>query len=465
VSAIKTKNYVSVKIDEKAVAKREQATGKGGVALAEALANKIGLWSLCRKHMVARKDPTQGYTNVATAAAVVYGLLTGGKGFSCTSPLHKDASLGEIVGLSAIASAGTVEKAMRYQGQSVGGHAGVSQALKQQALRLADLEKRDDLYDDDGLFLMWGDGTLLEREGKDLEAMKSIDGKHGQLFSALFAGPYMVAADFADEGECELLQVRHFLETAGKEFVRKSGCAKSTAILLDSLYGDGPTLDMLEKQFASSRYVVGARKLAEVTRQLEGVLDHEWINTTKRTTKRGWDESGVCTVWVQCKDWPTKRLLVGRRWKNRGEAIWNYSGVFTNFTREDQRVLHRMKRLKIPTWNEAIWSIYDGKQGMESQWKDLLIDQGLHHPPSKYVQANAIFYVIAALNYNLSVGVRRLTLDAESRNMRLWRFRRDVIDLPGRVAIHSRQAVVTLLDARDHLVDQVRRAMQRLALL
>ena len=99
---------------------------------------------------------------------------------------------------------------------------------------------------------------------------------------------------------------------------------------------------------------------------------------------------------------------------------------------------------------------------MENQWKELLADLGLHHPPCAKAAVNATFYSFAALAYNLSVAARRFGLEGANRRMRLWRFRREVLGLAGRASSHGRTVVVRLTDARDHLTEQLLAAMGRL---
>jgi hypothetical protein len=49
--------------------------------------------------------------------------------------------------------------------------------------------------------------------------------------------------------------------------------------------------------------------------------------------------------------------------------------------------------------------------------------------------------------------------------MRLWRLRREVFDLAGCVVHHGRYLVMRILDARDHLIEQLLAAMHHLARL
>ena len=138
--------------------------------------------------------------------------------------------------------------------------------------------------------------------------------------------------------------------------------------------------------------------------------------------------------------------------------IWNFAGLITDLRPEEPRVAAKMARETI-AFAEAVWRLYTRKQAMENQWKDLLSDLGLHHPPSGSVAANAVFVAIAGLAFNLAVGVRRLALDGPARTMRLWRLRREVFELPARVMRHARSVIVRLLDAREALRAQLRAAM------
>ena len=49
--------------------------------------------------------------------------------------------------------------------------------------------------------------------------------------------------------------------------------------------------------------------------------------------------------------------------------------------------------------------------------------------------------------------------------MRLWRFRRDVIDVAATVMLHARQVIVKLIDARAQYVSQLHQAMLRVSRL
>jgi hypothetical protein len=441
-----------------------RATAKAGLGLAESMAQKLGLWSQCRRKVAGRRDPNQGFETTAVIASVVHGLLSGGKGFRSTEALRGDEPLLKLVGLSAAPSAETVEEVTKYLGGHTDGHTGLSETLIGLCHRLLALEQRRDVLDRDGWFNVWADGTVLEVEGRCFEGKKYIDGKWGQLFVGCFAGPYIAACDFAGAGEGEQALVHRFVPEVMRDVVRPMGLAKQALLLLDSLHGDGPMLDCLESESMSgTHYIVGANKLSRVKVELADMPEFAW-QSVKSNPSTGRHDEAVCEFWLQCEEWSAKRLCVGRRWKNKDEMIWNYSGVITSLRRDHPRVAARMAREKL-SFAETIWQLYDHKQAMENQWKDMLADMGLHHPPSRKPADNAIFYAMGALALNLSVGLRRLAMEGEDRFMRLWRLRREIFDVAGSVMLHARRAWLTLLDARDWVLIKIEQAAARLARL
>jgi hypothetical protein len=270
--------------------------------------------------------------------------------------------------------------------------------------------------------------------------------------------------DFAVGQEGEETAGRRLIEAAVKDVLRPARLMKDALILLDSLYGDGPTLDQLESYEEKPAYIVGVAGLTHAQRVMRDAGECDWRDTGAQPS-RGWGESGVARMWLQCGGWATKRTMICRRWqKIGGELVWNYAAVATNLTAGDERVARVMKRRGL-SFEEAIWHLYGHKAGMENQWKDLLSDMGLHHPPSAKAAVNAVFYALAGLAYNLSVAARRWAFKGCGAMMRLWRFRCEVLALAGYAVHHGRVVVMRLIDARDHLVEQLAAAMGRLARL
>jgi hypothetical protein len=436
------------------------ATAKGGAVVVEALANRLGFSRKCRELLPARRDPSQGYEVTALVSSLMHGLLGGGRGLSATEPMRGDEPLLKVLGMKRAPSAETIEEVVKYLGDHEHGYAGAQRLLGWVCEQLIKRERLCDLVRD-GFIECFGDGAHLETDGRDFEGKTYHKNKGWGLdYCGVSVGPYMVTTGFASPGEGEQKALERLLPGA-IAFLEKTGLRGRALMLMDSLYGHESTLSILERPDHEVKYVVGAGGLSRMHRELEEWPEDQWRSSG---AIRGWVRSEVCSLWLQCEGWPAKRLCVGRRSWRAGEMLPHYFGVLTNLDRDDKRVRELMSRHQI-SFEQAIWRLYDGKQAQENLWKDQLIDLGLHHPPCARLSANNIFYAIAATAANLATGVRRLALEGAQCSMRLWRFRRDVIDIAATVMLHAREVIVKLIDARAHYVSQLHQAMLRVSRL
>jgi len=142
----------------------------------------------------------------------------------------------------------------------------------------------------------------------------------------------------------------------------------------------------------------------------------------------------------------------------REEMIWNYAGVLTDLRERDVRAM--MGRGL--SFARAVWRLYDAKAGMETLYQNALSDLGLHHPPCQSHRRNSGFYALGGLALTLGAAVDAIGGQSSARGnrtrrdggrrarptprrMRLWRLRRELFALPGRVGRHARELTVRLL--------------------
>jgi len=86
-----------------------------------------------------------------------------------------------------------------------------------------------------------------------------------------------------------------------------------------------------------------------------------------------------------------------------------------------------------------------------------------NHPPCAKARVNALFYAIAGLAYNLSVGVRLLGLEGEEQRMRPVAVAPRVVRCARLCRRARRQVIVRLLAACDERIARLLAAMRRLA--
>ncbi len=445
----------------------ENVSGFGGLALAERLALRAGLWHRLELLLPERR----GYDWSVILKSVIIGLLSGSRGTFAAEEIREDHALIQLLGLEDVPEEATVWRSL----EALGGDAlreTLAQVLKEWSIEILKRASRRELLVD-GFLPVFGDGTLLEGSRRR-EGTKFIEGKgEGLMWTAVFAGPMLCAQRLAGVGEGEQSSVRALLPQVIEEILEPLGLKDVALVLLDSLHGDGPTLDLVEEHEA--HYVVGANKLRETTRVLMDQPDAIWQSTGARAAL-SWADSAVCCCWLQCENWPQKRLLIGRRWRHEGELLDNYSGVLTDLREAD--VARQMARGQ--SFAEAIWQLYDRKAGMENYFKDLLEDLDLHHPPCQEHARNVGFYSTAALAYTLARGVDLIGGRSDERGstkrqdggrrkrptprrMRLWRLRRRLFSLPGRIAYHARRITVTLLGLGARLREEFERSWRALS--
>jgi len=428
----------------------EPVTSFGGLVLAERAAARLGLWRTLENILPLRQGQFSWLSGIK---AMVMGLLSGAQGTYATQALRQDESLLGMLSLRAAPEEVTAWRMLKPLGE-LPKKDSLDRVQAIVARRTLEKMARQGLLLE-GFVPLFPDGSLLEGSPRR-EGTKYIREKgSGLMWSAVFVGPVLCAQRLAGEGQGEQSCVRALIEQVDRAILKPLKLHAQTLVLADSLHGDEPTLAQLEA--AHLHYLIGANKLAKTAQTLAGLPEAAWEETGARS-KLGWSASGACVCWLQCEDWPAKRLLVGRRFMREGEMIWNYAGALTDLREQD--VAPMLARGL--SFARAMWRLYDAKAGMETQFKDGLSDLGLHHPPCRKHVRNAGFYAVGALAWLLGVavdvlggaggnrgGTTRMDGGARARRtpkrMRLWRLRRELFTLPGRVARHARELKVQLL--------------------
>lgn len=430
-------NQQTVKRIKLGFAPEESVTSFGGMAVLKRVMRRVGVDSLLERHLPGRR----GYTLPEIVTSGVVGLLSGARGTVATEAARHDPALRKIFGLDASPEEATFWRALEDAGveRALGGFAKVSASL---ARRAVERSPRLALYDS-GFLPVFVDGTLLEGSARR-EGTKFIREKgNGLLWTVGYVGPYPVAQRLANsgDGEGEATHARELIKQIADDVLRPCEVAKDALVLMDSLHGNGATLDVIEDLELS--YVIGARGLKAAEAALSEQPESCWTPTPEFEKSRpGIEDSAVCVATVRCEDWKCARTIVGRRWKKKGEMIWSYSALLTNLEATD-------KRLKLEKKNGAfarkVWSLYNRKGACENHFKNLLEDLGLHHPPCREWQRNAGFYALGMLAGLIAIACDVLTGKPSKARRRIATLRRWLFAVPARITLHARTASVTIL--------------------
>src|SRR5467141_310436 len=155
----------------------------------------------------------------------------------------------------------------------------------------------------------------------------------------------------------------------------------------DAGFGYGPVLEMLEARLA--QYAVVARMTRSLKYALKG-LRYEQMNPR-------WE---IAEFEHHPHDWSqARRCIVARR------RIAETDPEPTLFTLE--RYAYRAWHTNLPLTPAGVWQFYDGRAGMEPRIRELREDYALRKIPTRAFAANALYWEVVRLAYNLVTAFQR----------------------------------------------------------
>ena len=418
----------------------------------EYLANRLGLWKSLQDQVPERQGK---YERMDIIRGAVSGLLSGSRGTASLNEVAEDEALLKLLGIKELPGEKIFWEELKRLGTDTVLEA-LNEGLAQWACGLLKRCDQKELFNACGFVPVFGDGSLLEGSEKR-QATKSIPGKGtGLMWSNWFVGPLMASQHLSAEAEGEQKGLMDKLDLLLKKVIEPLGWRSKSLFLMDSLHGDGPTLDRLEAE--RLYYVIGANKLQAAHKVLDELPEWQWQNVPRNERRSDSQAEQTCVCWVHCADWPQKRLLVGKRFKRKGELIWNTVSVMTNLPAARLQESSQND----PGFARKVWQFYSSKMGMENYFKDVLIDLSGHRVPCNKLAHNRGYYALLSLAYNLSRGVDLIGgqgLREEKRQkakakaykrapakwMRIWNLRRKLFSLPARIIVHARKITLRFL--------------------
>jgi hypothetical protein len=429
----------------------EPVTGFGGMAIAQRLLLRLGVTTLFKRHLPER----QGYSMPEIVTSAFAGLLTGARGTFATEVVRQDPALLALMGLERAPEEATFWRSLKDVGEALDAMSRLSLAIGRRVIARS---RRRAIYER-GFLPLFVDGTLLEGSARREGTKRIKDKGEGLMWTVGFLGPYAVDQRLCPAGEGEQTAARGLIERIDEGILKPGRLRGDTLVLMDSLHGNDPALDVLEQR--RLKYVVGANGLKRTGDVLAEQAECQWTPTPEYDEARGVCDSAVCVASVQCEEWSSKRTLVGRRWKNEGEFVWNFAGVLTNLEPGDERLGE--KAASNGGFAKAVWKLYDRKGACENHFKNLLEDLRLHNPPCREWVRNAGFYAIGALTGLLAAAIDALSSPLGGGRRRIATLRRWLLCVPGRVRRHARTAHVTILGLSEEWRAWIGEKMHRVA--
>jgi len=383
-----------------------------GLIAVEAMARRFDLWNKLRqlRCLDPRKDRQRGYGPEVIVGQLIYALSSGGGCLSDSEALNDDPLARELFGVGKFADQSQVGQWLREQSdQSVAAlrallHEFVAWVWQQaEPRRLLHSGQREVFFDD----------TQLEVCGQHFEgAALNYNRELALSWQTLWVGPLLTDSHVGRPGDVSdqllpmLARHRDLWQGRPAHFYADSG--SSAGAYLNAIAAEGwhytvsynkwtgPLERTAQVLPAAAWQAVGQAHHAFLRHQPEGRSGPQLFAVSRR--REGlFDTYGF----IACDDAQSDAARVGERHHLKGEK--------------------------------------------EQLFSEVLNGLDLHRPPCSALLANQIYYLIAALAYDLMIAIKLLDLSDDCQGWRVKTLMKKLVFLPGRLSRRSRQWVARVL--------------------
>ena len=383
-----------------------------GLVAVEAMARRFDLWTKLRglSCLDPRRNRKRGYGPEVIVGQLIYALCSGGGCLCDSEALNDDPLARELFGVGKFADQSQVGEWLREQTEE--SVAALRQLLHQfvtwvwqqaDPRRLLHSDQREVFFDD----------TQLEVSGKHFEgAALNYNGDMALSWQTLWVGPLLGDShvgspkDVSDQLLPMLKRNRALWKGKPAHFYADSG--SSAGVYLNAIAAEGwhytvsynkwtgPLERTAQALPALAWKQSGDTQHALLRHQPEGRSGPQLFAASRR--RDGWfDRYGF----IACDDAQTDAARVGERHHLKGEK--------------------------------------------EQLFSEVLNGLDLHRPPCSALRANQVYYLIAALAYDLMVAIKLLDLNDDCQGWRVKTLMKKLVMLPGRLSQRSRQWVARVL--------------------
>ena len=383
-----------------------------GLIAVEAMARRFDLWKKLRElpGLDPRKDRKRGYGPEVIVGQLIYALCSGGGCLSDSEALNDDPLARELFGVGKFADQSQVGQWLREQSES--SVAALRQLLHElvawvwaqaEPRRLLYCSQREVFFDD----------TQLEVFGKHFEgAALNYAGDLALSWQTLWVGPLLSDShvgrpgDVSDQLVPMLERNRDLWRGQAAHFYADSG--SSAGEYLNAIAAEG------------WHYTVSYNK---------------WTGPLERTAQalpasawKAHDQAHHAFLRHQPEGRSTSQLFAVSR---RRDGLFDTYGFIAcdDAQADPQRVgeRHHLKGEKEQLFSEVL-------NGLD-----------LHRPPCSALIANQVYYLIAALAYDLVIAIKVLDLSDQCQSWQVKTLLKKLVFLPGRLSRRARQWVAKVL--------------------
>jgi len=396
----------------------EKVTARSGLALYAEFMKGMRLEELVDQHMP-RPGSGRGFQAISYIGPLSMMLYGGGEAIEEMREIREDHSLRGVIQMERIPSSSAIGDWLRRMGERRGidGMERVNDGVVRRVL------KREERK---GYTLM-ADPTVIEAEKR--EARMSYLGVKGYrpVVASLKENGMVLAYEFREGNENG--NGVEILKKAFEKMGRMGKGKKIEEVLLDAEYYSHDVMDYLDEE--KVRWAIVVDQDEAVKRLIKGIREEEWqpYQTQDEITT---DREIAETVHVMNRGESAFRVIVLRWQEKQGDLFKNtyhYHCIATSMVEESPE--------------EVVWK-YNGRAQVENHIKEIKSGFGMEWMPSGEFGANAVYFGIGILTYNLFIAQKVLTMPETWKAKTIKSIRWLLVEVGGKLVFRSRRMILRI---------------------
>lgn len=400
---------------------KEKLTAHGGLALMAEFNHGIGLRELTDRYLPPPKS-NRGFSPSIFVDPLVLMLQGGGRSLEDMRELEQEEGLMKLVGSNNIPEPDTIGDWLRRMGDIEAGQSGLRGLGKLRDTINQRILRRDGIEE----YTLDADATEITAE--KAEAFYTYKGNKGYMpvLGFLYEVGLCIYDEFREGNTAPAFGQKGFYIECKKRMPEgkrigyyRADSASYQAELINQLEADGVKYTITADQDRAVKSLIGL------------IPDNEW-----KESKKGCGYELAEAVHTMEKTDKAFRLVIKREACRQGELFEGTNGYFyhvvaTNILEEDKDAL-------------AVLEWHNQRGQAENFNKEVKIGFGMERMPCGQTYANAVFFRIGVIAYNLFIGFKRLLSPESWIKHTIATFRWKMIQVAGRIVKHARGIILKL---------------------
>ena len=401
---------------------KEKLTAHGGLALMAEFNHGIGLRELTDQYLPV-PGSNRGFDPSVIVDTVVLMLQGGGRSLEDLRELKNEEGLMKLIGCEEIPEPDTVGDWLRRMGDPKKGEAGLKGLDRVRGKINERILRRD------GIKQYTLDADAMEIIGEKDDALFTYKGDKGYMPVAgfLYETPVCLYDEFREGNVAPAFGQKGFYLQCKQRMPRDKKIGYYRA---DSASYQADLFNQLEED--GVKYATTADQDKAVKKVIALIGQEEW-----KEPVRGCGYQLAETVHCMEKTKKAFRLVIKREDRRQAELFekggqYFYHAVATNWLEEEKNTEEVLK-----------WHNQRGQS--ENFNKELKIGLGMERMPCGQTHANAVFFRIGVIAYNLFIGFKRLSCPETWMKHTIDTFRWKMVQVAGRIVKHAGETVLKLM--------------------